>query len=334
MSGFRQLRDYFHFNQGERRGFIVLFSILTIIILFNTLSSRWFKPKAYDLSAFEKTVDEFYSKHQQITDSINELKTDRSLSSNTQAQLNPISFDPNTLSKEGWIRMGLSEKQTKVILNYRKKGGKFIKEEDLAKIYSLSEKEFLILKPYIKIKQSEDPNNTIHNHLNKNLLQHTTSSNDSIILLDSSHKMKADYTDILSKKTQVEINSADTLDLQMLVGIGPSFARRIIKYRQLLGGYVNKEQILEVYGMDSTRYEGLTNQITIDTSLMRAIPINQITIKKLIKHPYFDYYLAKSIISNRLTQGNFKSLEDFQSRLDLPAQILEKISHYLSISEQ
>src|SRR3569833_3197280 len=52
----------------------------------------------------------------------------------------------------------------------------------------------------------------------------------------------------------IELNSADSAKLTELKGIGPSFARRIINYRNRLGGFINKEQLKEVYGMDDDRY--------------------------------------------------------------------------------
>ena len=46
----------------------------------------------------------------------------------------------------------------------------------------------------------------------------------------------------------VELNSADSVTLQLLHGIGPAYARRIVNYRDRLGGFVSTTQLLEVYG--------------------------------------------------------------------------------------
>ena len=97
-------------------------------------------------------------------------------------------------------------------------------------------------------------------------------------------------------KLVVDINSADTLQLQQLRGIGPAFARRIVKYRSLLGGFANKEQLLEVYGMTEDRYRQFASQIIVDTSLITKIPINKATVEQLKRHPYLDYYQASAIV--------------------------------------
>src|SRR5437660_80245 len=41
--------------------------------------------------------------------------------------------------------------------------------------------------------------------------------------------------------TVIELNTADSAKLTELKGIGPSFARRIVNYRNRLGGFIRKE---------------------------------------------------------------------------------------------
>ncbi|MBQ7061813.1 MAG: helix-hairpin-helix domain-containing protein [Bacteroidales bacterium] len=112
------------------------------------------------------------------------------------------------------------------------------------------------------------------------------------------------------QRTIVELNSADTLDLQQLYGIGPSYARRIVKYRQRLGGFVSTAQLLEVYGMDEERYNGFVDQLTLDTTLVTKIDINSATLDDLKRHPYIDYYQAKAIVQFRDQHGPYRSPEE------------------------
>ena len=85
----------------------------------------------------------------------------------------------------------------------------------------------------------------------------------------------------------VDINTADTTLLKELPDIGSSFAKRIVEYRGKLGGFVENRQLLEVYGMDSTRYKNIENYITVD-SLFNAnkLRINYDSFKVLNRHPY------------------------------------------------
>ncbi|MFH1937754.1 MAG: helix-hairpin-helix domain-containing protein, partial [Bacteroidota bacterium] len=106
----------------------------------------------------------------------------------------------------------------------------------------------------------------------------------------------------------IELNRADTLDLQRLYGIGPSFARRITGYRAKLGGFMAVEQLLEVYGMDSGRYMGIRKHLTLDTSVIVRMNLNTVTFKEMIYHPYMPYELAKEIALYRKKHKGIKVL--------------------------
>lgn len=105
----------------------------------------------------------------------------------------------------------------------------------------------------------------------------------------------------------IEINSADSAALDELPGIGPSFAKRIIKYRGMLGGFVNTRQLKEVYGMDSVRLKGFINLIAIDTSAIRKLDVNSATFKELLAHPYLEFEQVKAISRFRDKKGTLTS---------------------------
>lgn len=130
----------------------------------------------------------------------------------------------------------------------------------------------------------------------------------------------------------VDINNADTVELQMLYGIGPAFANRIVKYRNLLGGYVRKEQLLEVYGMDSVRYQGFVDCLTVDTSAVRRIKINEASIDELRKHPYLDYYQARAIVNLRKTGFRYEKAEDLLMVSLLDEETVIKIQDYIQFN--
>jgi DNA uptake protein ComE-like DNA-binding protein len=101
----------------------------------------------------------------------------------------------------------------------------------------------------------------------------------------------------------IEINTADSAQLVRLYGIGPSFAARILKYRGMLGGFFSCEQLLEVYGMDSTRYNGLKSNIRVDASSIQKIAVNEADFRTLLRHPYLDYETVKLIVNYREYTG-------------------------------
>ena len=116
--------------------------------------------------------------------------------------------------------------------------------------------------------------------------------------------------------TVIELNQADTLTLKRIPGIGSTFARRIVRYRELLGGYYTVEQLAEVYGIDEERYNALYPWFRIDTTLLRPRSINQLPYKELLRHPYLNNAQVRQI--DRLRRraplqnwGELRLLEEF-----------------------
>jgi len=209
-------------------------------------------------------------------------------------------FDPNNTSEEDWHRMGFSEKQTDVIKNYLAKGGKFRKKEDFQKMFIISAELYSQLEPYIKIPEVQKD-------------------------VSQSQKLKADTN------VKIELNSADTTDLLKISGVGSFFARSIVKYGQSLGGYVVKEQLLEVYGMKKEIYEKVEHFIVVDISKVKKININFVNLKDLMKHPYMNRALAKAIIDYRTNHGAYTNIKQLETAKILSKAEFLKISPYLKV---
>lgn len=147
---------------------------------------------------------------------------------------------------------------------------------------------------------------------------------------DAAILARTDSTEQARRKPKIiEINSADSLTLLDLPGIGPVFAKRIIKYRQMLGGFVYPEQLQEVYGMDSARLSGFINQIRIDTSEIRKMDINKATFKELLAHPYLEYEQVKAIARFRDKKGLLVSPGELWAAGVLADSLWNGLSHYL-----
>ncbi|MBQ2065516.1 MAG: helix-hairpin-helix domain-containing protein, partial [Paludibacteraceae bacterium] len=110
----------------------------------------------------------------------------------------------------------------------------------------------------------------------------------------------------------IELNSADTLLLQELKGVGPGFARRIVKYREKLGGYYAKEQLMEVYGFTDSLYKQVSPHVTVDASKIQKLNINELGIAELKRHPYISFFEAKAIVEyrNSLKSGRIENLDE------------------------
>jgi competence ComEA-like helix-hairpin-helix protein len=129
----------------------------------------------------------------------------------------------------------------------------------------------------------------------------------------------------------IELNSADTFELQRLRGIGPSFAKRIIKYRERLGGYLEKSQLLEIFGMDTAKYNGIKDHLTVNPDSIRKINLNSVTFKELLSHPYFPFEVTKNIMIYRKDHKRFVVTEELLKIKNINDSIYRKIKPYVRI---
>jgi competence protein ComEA len=149
----KSINDYFYFNQRERRGIFVLLSIITVLVGSNIFIIPQFgKNEPINKDAFIAWVDSLMQKpNEKIDTTIIEY----------------FNFDPNQITMEDWLKLGLTEKQTQTILNYRNAGGKFFTKKDLKKIYSISDELFQKLEPYILLPDSKTSNSSKYSIINK-----------------------------------------------------------------------------------------------------------------------------------------------------------------------
>lgn len=103
------------------------------------------------------------------------------------------------------------------------------------------------------------------------------------------------HSDKVAPGTVIELNQADTTRLKQVPGIGSTFARRIVRYRELLGGYYTVEQLAEVYGIDEDRYNALAPWFRVDTTAIQPLLINQLPYKELLRHPYLNKSQVRQI---------------------------------------
>jgi len=210
----------------------------------------------------------------------------------------PRKFNPNDYSTEDWMKLGLSEKQVAVLLKFTKNGIR--SNEDLKRIFVISDELYALIK-------------------------------------DSTFypvRSKMEYLPkvVEEKKIQkLELNSASVEDLENLKGIGPFFAKQIIKYRDRLGGFASKEQILEVWKMTVETYDNLIPQIEIDKSKIRKLKINDVTPEELKNHPYLNWSQVNSIIKMRMQRTKFNAVDEIQESKLIDAETFEKLIPYLSL---
>ncbi len=215
-------------------------------------------------------------------------------------------FDPNALSLSDWQRLGLSAKQGTGILHYVEKGGRFRIKSDLRKMYCITDSIYKKLAPFIQLPES---------------------------IPSQQAAAKALPMPIVPKqKRTVELNTADSITLLSLPGIGPWYAFRIMQYRERLGGFCRKEQLFEVRGMDTLRYQQIAPVLIVDLFELRKMNINTASVDELGRHPYIGFLLAKMLASYRLQHGFFRRVEEIRQLPLVDADLYSKLAPYLTIS--
>ncbi len=302
------IASLFDFSKKELNGILVLFIILSVILAFPYGYAYFDEPEVYDLTSFQKEIALFRaSAESSATGKYKAFQKHGNAFEKKNLKPTFFTFNPNGLSAEDWQRLGLSAGQAKVIQNYEAKGGRFYKKEDLKKIYSITEAQYISLEPYIGIRSDRS---------------------EPLVERRPAEHGRADR--LPKRNVLVEINSADSVMMESIRGIGPAFASRIIRYRNRLGGFYNKEQLKEVYGIDSLKYQQLSDYIVVDESLIEKININTATFEHLKRHPYLNFKQINALIQYRLQHGNYGNLDDLHKVLILNEKIIRKIGPYIS----
>jgi DNA uptake protein ComE-like DNA-binding protein len=132
------------------------------------------------------------------------------------------------------------------------------------------------------------------------------------------------------KGVVVELNTADTTILKKVPGIGSFYARRIVNYRNLLGGYYSVTQLSEIYNIDEDRYNAFVPWFTADPLLISKLRVNQLPLDSLRRHPYINYSQAKVLTQLRRQKGKLTGWENLHLFNEFTDSDKIKLQHYLS----
>lgn len=206
-------------------------------------------------------------------------------------------FDPNTASDDEFRRLGLRSKQITTIRNYQSKGGAFKNKADFFKIYGLTAEQKRRFANLVEIKISRNVENKTQIREPEKLL--------------------------------IELNTVDSIQLEQLPGIGVKLSRRIVKYRELLGGFYSVGQLAEVYGLNEQTIRKIENKISIDENKIRKLDLNFSDVGELARHPYLKKNLAIRIIQFRSKYGKFNNPEVLRDSMILNIEEYKRIAPYL-----
>jgi len=128
---------------------------------------------------------------------------------------------------------------------------------------------------------------------------------------------------------KLSFSDADSIVLQIVPGIGPTMAGRIVKFRENLGGLHQKQQLLEVYGMKAEVMDLLYTHFEFSPGVSKKIKINDLDVAELAKHPYINYGTAKVMVAFREQHGKYVSAEDLLKIKIFNEEWLQRLRPYL-----
>ena len=282
------------------RGMIIFVIVLVICFILPDIIHFFDKEETFQLTQLDV----------QQKEKINKLTNYKSSSfsfNRKQRQYNkpPSKFNPNDYSIQEWMNLGLSEKQAAVVLKFTRYRLK--SNEDLKKIFVIPDQLYVFIKDSTVYDINKSQSETYSSY----------SNNDS----DNQYSTKA----------KVDINSANQDDLMKVNGIGPFFAKQIIKKRDELGGFYVYEQLLEVWKVNEDKLATWSPFLEVNTAKISKLNVNEATVEELEKHPYISWNLANSIVKYKEQNGNYTKIEQLKKSALMTTDLFEKLKPYLSL---
>ena len=286
--------DPFVISKRSKRGLLVLILASLGLIFFPRVYMFFQKEEAFVINS--EKIAEFERTHKKF-----EKRNYSNYYSKKKKYKAPDSkFNPNTFTLSDWMNLGLSEKQSVVVLKFTSRG--IYSEQDLKRIFVIPDVLFELIRDSVVYPErfQNSPN-------------------------QESFKKQA------KQITLINLNTADTTEFMKIYGIGAFYAKQIIRYREKLGGYFTKEQLFEVWKMTNEAYDKIKDHVFISEKDVKRININSVTIEELKVHPYLKWNQANSIIKMRMQRNGFKNIEELKESVLIDSETYEKLFPYLSL---
>lgn len=214
-------------------------------------------------------------------------------------------FNPNFISDVKGYRLGMSVEELDRLFAFRKQNKYVNSAKEFQSVTGVSDSLLAVISPYFKFPD----------WVNQPQKEYV--------------KFENKISDV-KPKTKIDINLATQEDLIKVYGIGPALSERILKQREVLGGFGSMEQLAFVWGLNPDVIDNVNKSFAVvSTSGIKKIKINDLSIKELSKFPYFNYAIAKEIVTYRSMKGDIQNIEDLTKINGFPVEKLKFIALYL-----
>jgi DNA uptake protein ComE-like DNA-binding protein len=289
-----KIKSFFKFSRAQRSGIFMLLTMIIVLQLVYFFSD--YSPVSKDSLEKEKWLS-----LQSQMDSLKQQKLDY------VPKIYP--FNPNFITDYKGYKLGMSVSEIDRLLAFRKLNKYVNSPQEFQAVTKISDSLLNAISPYFKFPDWVKNKNQFQEY--KNYSQSAFAKNEKVIAID--------------------INKATQEDLMKIYGIGEAISLRILKFKESLGGYVSMEQMNEVWGLSPEVIENLNSHFKVmAVPNVKKIDINNASIKELSQFPYFNYQLAKQIVTFRSMNGDFKNSEDLTKIKGLSIDKAKIIALYLT----
>ena len=307
-------KDYFTFSKKERIAvMLLLFLMVTFLTIPHFYSANHRPP------ILNKALQDYIANSPKtyLLMPKNEARSNKTVVGNSDDISKPhislFPFNPNTLSVEGWRKLGISEKTIKTLINYRNKGGKFKIKEDIRKIWGLRKEEADRIISFVEL-----PDTPLQKTQSAKYLPNTFTGN-------SVEGNGGADTQIL------DINKATAQDWKTLPGIGDVLANRIVKYRERLGGFTHEMQVRKTYGIHDSVFQKIIPFLKLDPANIPKMNLNTISAYDLKVKSNIPDIVAKAIIFYRQEKGPFQSVQDLRKVVFITDSLFQILVLFLKV---
>ena len=292
----KNIKSLFMFTSDQRKG---IFALMLLIVV---LQLAYF---FVDFSVVPKD-DEQKQKWLSLQSEVDSLKN---TSKNKSEKI--FLFNPNFITDYKGYKLGMSVAEIDRLLEFRKTNQFVNSADEFQKVTKISDSLLNVISPLFKF--PDWVNNRKEKKEYEKFPSKAFAKKEKIILID--------------------INQATKEDLIKIYGIGEAISLRILKQKEVLGGFVSMDQMSDVWGLSPEVIENLNSHFKISSlPEFKKIDVNNASLKELSQFYYFRYALAKEIITYRSMNGNFKNVEDLTKIKGFPVEKAKTIALYLDFN--
>ncbi|MBK8564180.1 MAG: helix-hairpin-helix domain-containing protein [Saprospiraceae bacterium] len=292
------LQAYFYYTRLERNAGIALCALCALAWLL-PFHDGWLSPQSPSHKFTDvQAIAASFTPLDEPREAANQPLAFRGRENQSPHKAELFAFDPNTATKEEFERLGLSARTAQTILNYRAKGGHFYKKEDFKRIYAIRPEDYARLEAFIQVPQKADSgrfNDYAENRETQGVAARTAYEEKPF----APQYPKKTYT-----AAMVDINAASLEDWKGIKGVG-GWAKRIVNYREKLGGFTSPAQVAESFGLPDSVFQKALPQLQLASGVFRKINLNTATLDELKAHPYLSSYQATILFNYRQQHGSY-----------------------------